>query len=81
MTDPSDKRMSVVITPRSRIAIYDVDEDVTFEEKTLTKFIEFEEDIDDNPSTYVREDHDEGIWVEEKSIEGKSQKRHRTSKT
>ena len=78
MTDPSDKRMSVVITPRSRIAIYDVDEDVTFEEKTLTKF---EDDIDDTPSMYVREDHDEEIWVEEKSIEGKSQKRRRTSKT
>ncbi|KAL2921799.1 30S ribosomal protein S6 [Bienertia sinuspersici] len=77
MVDPSDKRMSAVITPRSRLAIDDFDGDVVFEQRTRNKDIEFEVDIGDDTSIYVREDHDEGIWIEEKSTKGKRAKKRR----
>ena len=83
MTDPSDKKRSVVITPKSRHDIDDYDDDVELEESPPTKVVQVEDainDYDDDSSTYVRDDHREGLWIDDSSNEGASRKRRRKGK-
>ena len=77
VSDPADKRKSIVITPRSRHEIDDFEDDVMLDEAPATTQMHVEDDENGDSSTYVRNDHDEGIYVEENNIEGYSRKRHR----
>ncbi|KAK9669132.1 hypothetical protein RND81_13G111600 [Saponaria officinalis] len=65
MTDPLDKRRSVVIISDPRNAVTDHDDNIRFEERSTPPEVENVDDTSDETSTYVRCDHDEGIWVDE----------------
>ncbi|XP_074289447.1 uncharacterized protein LOC141614599 [Silene latifolia] len=74
VTDPADKRRSVVITPRARHEIDDYDKDGEVEERAATKNFQNQNTIDDEAEdslTYVREDHDEGEWIDNSNKMGR----------
>ncbi|XP_056697520.1 uncharacterized protein [Spinacia oleracea] len=89
MNDPSDKRMAAVITPRSRVAFFSIDatgdclDDTMLEASSLGRRnvqVRGDDDDDnaDDSSMYVRDDHNEGTWVEEqKNSKGVKLKRKR----
>ncbi|KMT08089.1 hypothetical protein BVRB_6g143420 [Beta vulgaris subsp. vulgaris] len=81
VTDPSDKRNSVVISPRSRHIIDDYEGDIVMEDGSFTNKVKFETDDNGESSTYVRNDHDEGMYVDENIDEGISRKRRRKTKS
>uniref|UniRef100_A0A803N581 Uncharacterized protein n=1 Tax=Chenopodium quinoa TaxID=63459 RepID=A0A803N581_CHEQI len=68
MTNPANKKRSAVIKPRSRYDINDdYDDDIELEEGFSTNVIQVEDFIDDHGEdslTYVRDDHNEGTWVD-----------------
>ncbi|XP_057249341.1 uncharacterized protein LOC104883507 [Beta vulgaris subsp. vulgaris] len=66
VTDPSDKRMSVVISPGSRHIIDDHEGDIAMEEESLIRKVQLEIDDNDESSTYVRNDHGEGMLMAKK---------------
>ncbi|KAL2894705.1 F-box/LRR-repeat protein 17 [Bienertia sinuspersici] len=71
VTDPTDKKKSIVITPRSRHAHDEYDDDIESDEEEeedwsndLAQVQYIIDDSFDDQSTYVRDDHEEGMWVE-----------------
>ncbi|KAL6579112.1 hypothetical protein OROMI_009328 [Orobanche minor] len=83
MTDPSDKRRLVVITPRPRHAIDVIDDfsddTVLVKASYFTRTVQVLNDNDDDSSMYVRDDHNEVTWVEEQNKKKKF-KRKRSQK-
>ncbi|KAL2934192.1 Protease HtpX-like protein 2, partial [Bienertia sinuspersici] len=82
MTDPTDKKKSIVITPRSRHAHDEYDDDIESDEEEeedcsndLAQVQYIIDDSFDDQSTYVRDDHEEGMWVEGTSNDNVSRKR------
>ncbi|XP_056685811.1 uncharacterized protein [Spinacia oleracea] len=63
MTDPLDKTRSVVITTKPRYAIDDHDDNIVSKERSSTSEVANVNDSTDDTSTYVRSDHEEGIWL------------------
>lgn len=76
VTNPSDKRMSVVILPSSRYAIEDCEDESMENEECSYKRSQIEYDDAGESSIYTRNDHDEGLWVDKDKNEGSSHKRH-----
>jgi hypothetical protein len=74
VTDPMDKKWSVVLSCHRRIPD---EEEVEFEGLDHSLISEFGNDVEnvDIPNIYTRHDHDEGIWVNEGT--SKSKKRSR----
>ncbi|XP_021737812.1 uncharacterized protein LOC110704329 [Chenopodium quinoa] len=79
MTDPPYKRRSIVIAPRPRYAIDEHDDNVDFEERLGLNDDVVNDDVDaDDSLTYVCNDHEEGIWANNKDGNTKGpQKRRR----
>ncbi|KAL2929728.1 ATP-dependent protease ATPase subunit HslU, partial [Bienertia sinuspersici] len=82
VTDPTDKKKSIVITPRSRHAHDEYDDDIESDEEEeedcsndLAQVQYIIDDSFDDQSTYVRDDHEEGMWVEGTSNDNVSRKR------
>ncbi|KAL2933808.1 ATP-dependent protease ATPase subunit HslU [Bienertia sinuspersici] len=80
--DPTDKKKSIVITPRSRHAHDEYDDDIESDEEEeedcsndLAQVQYIIDDSFDDQSTYVRDDHEEGMWVEGTSNDNVSRKR------
>ncbi|KAK9740492.1 hypothetical protein RND81_03G039500 [Saponaria officinalis] len=78
MTDPLDKRRSVVIISDPRNAVTDHDDNIRFEERSTPLEVENVDDTSDETSTYVRCDHDEGIWRRGRTILAKIRKSNNT---
>ncbi|KNA19151.1 hypothetical protein SOVF_064310 [Spinacia oleracea] len=75
MTDPLDKTRSVVITTKPRYAIDDHDDNIVSEERSSTSEVANVNDSTDDTSTYVRSDHEEGIWFEDETCNANRKKK------
>ena len=83
VTDPMDKKWSVVLSIRSRRSSPsdngDDDQDVVFEgmdqSTTVSYFDDVDTDHEDTESIYMRDDHGEGIWVNEETMTSKKRPR------
>ena len=67
VTNPTNKKWSMVIKPKPRHEIEDCDDNIEFDARTSINTRQVEEDNGDDPSIYTRNDHDEGIWITKKS--------------
>ncbi|XP_074266937.1 uncharacterized protein LOC141590230 [Silene latifolia] len=68
MSNPAKERWFVVITPKPRYAIDDYDhcdDNIEFEARSPRRLVQIDDRIAEDSSIYVRNDHNEGIWIEE----------------
>lgn len=68
VTDPVDKKWSVVLSVRGRRTPNNNDEEVTFEglDPRISEFDD-EDNISSTSSLYTRDDHEEGVWINDES--------------
>ena len=80
VTDPCDKRKSVVVTSKPRYVIDDNDDNISYEERSTPSEVQNVDDSLDDTTTYIRSDHEEGIWHdnENSNANNRPKKRRRT---
>ncbi|KAL2903692.1 Odorant receptor 46a isoform A [Bienertia sinuspersici] len=79
VTDPCDKRKSVAVTSKPRHVIDINDDNISYEERFTPSEVQNVDDSFDDAPTYIRRDHEEGIWDDnETSKANRSKKRRRT---